>query len=165
MQTVEDLLLRFPTRYEDRAAPCEIRNLRPGMTATVTAEVVSSGIRQTRRPGFRLFEAIVRDATGGITKAVFPNQAFLKDVFVPGQRVVLFGALEYRPTGGLQFTNPEYELIRAETHTCYLGTRGALHEWGHGCGTCPACELRERGYARYRAGSSSSLGSTTIPVQ
>lgn len=57
------------------------------------------------------------------------------------------------------------ELIRGETHTCYLGTRGALHEWGHGCGTCPACELRSAGYARYRAGSSSSLGSTTIPVQ
>jgi ATP-dependent DNA helicase RecG len=114
MQTGEDLLLRFPARYEDRAAPCEIRNLKPGMTATVTAEVVSSGVRQTRRPGFRLFEAIVRDATGGITKAVFPNQAFLKDVFTPGQRVVLFGALEYRPSGGLQFTNPEYELIRAD---------------------------------------------------
>ena len=114
LQTVEDLLLRFPLRYEDRATPCEIRHLRPGMTATVTAEVVSSGVRPTRRPGFRLFEAIVRDATGGITKAVFPNQAFLKDVFVPGQAVVLFGPLEYRPSGGLQFTNPEYELIRAD---------------------------------------------------
>jgi ATP-dependent DNA helicase RecG len=121
LATVEDLLLRFPMRYEDRAAPCEIRNLKPGMTATVTAEVVSSGIRQTRRPGFRLFEAIVRDATGGITKAVFPNQAFLKDVFTPGQRVVLFGALEYRPTGGLQFTNPEYELIRPESDVEGLG--------------------------------------------
>jgi ATP-dependent DNA helicase RecG len=114
MQTVEDLLLRFPLRYEDRAAPCEIRNLRPGMTATVTAEVVSSGIRTTRRPGFRLFEAIVRDAGGGITKAVFPNQAFLKDVFKPQQGVVLYGPLEFRPSGGLQFTNPEYELIRPE---------------------------------------------------
>lgn len=114
MQTVEDLLLRFPLRYEDRAAPCEIRHLKPGMTATVTAEVVSSGIRATRRPGFRLFEAIVRDASGGITKAVFPNQAFLKDVFKPEQRVVLFGPLEFRPSGGLQFTNPEYELIRPE---------------------------------------------------
>jgi ATP-dependent DNA helicase RecG len=125
MQTVEDLLLRFPMRYEDRAAPCEIRNLKPGMTATVTAEVVSSGVRQTRRPGFRLFEAIVRDATGGITKAVFPNQAFLKDVFTPGQRVVLFGALEYRPSGGLQFTNPEYELIRADADG--EGDDGSVH--------------------------------------
>lgn len=33
-----------------------------------------------------------------------------------------------------------------DTHTCYLGERGTLHSWGHGCGTCPACELRARGY-------------------
>ncbi|GAB3540655.1 7-cyano-7-deazaguanine synthase QueC [Noviherbaspirillum agri] len=42
------------------------------------------------------------------------------------------------------------DLIRADTHTCYLGERGALHDWGHGCGTCPACELRARGYQRFR---------------
>jgi len=44
------------------------------------------------------------------------------------------------------------DLIRADTHTCYLGERGELHEWGHGCGTCPACELRARGYLQYKAG-------------
>ena len=44
------------------------------------------------------------------------------------------------------------ELIRTDTHTCYLGKRGELHDWGHGCGQCPACELRARGYAEYRAG-------------
>jgi 7-cyano-7-deazaguanine synthase len=33
-----------------------------------------------------------------------------------------------------------------ESHTCYLGDRGMLHPWGYGCGTCPACELRARGY-------------------
>lgn len=43
------------------------------------------------------------------------------------------------------------ELIRTETHTCYLGERGKLHDWGHGCGHCPACELRARGYEAYRA--------------
>lgn len=43
------------------------------------------------------------------------------------------------------------ELIRTETHTCYLGERGVLHAWGHGCGSCPACELRARGYADYLA--------------
>jgi 7-cyano-7-deazaguanine synthase len=41
------------------------------------------------------------------------------------------------------------ELIRTDTHTCYLGERGTLHEWGHGCGTCPACALRARGYLEY----------------
>lgn len=44
------------------------------------------------------------------------------------------------------------ELIRTDTHTCYLGERGTLHDWGHGCGQCPACELRARGYGEFRAG-------------
>ena len=42
-------------------------------------------------------------------------------------------------------------LIVAETHTCYLGERGRLHAWGHGCGRCPACELRAAGHAQYLA--------------
>jgi 7-cyano-7-deazaguanine synthase len=41
------------------------------------------------------------------------------------------------------------DLIRADTHTCYLGERGTLHAWGYGCGSCPACELRARGYTEY----------------
>lgn len=41
------------------------------------------------------------------------------------------------------------ELIRADTHTCYLGERGTLHAWGHGCANCPACALRARGYQEY----------------
>jgi 7-cyano-7-deazaguanine synthase len=43
------------------------------------------------------------------------------------------------------------DLIRTGTHTCYLGERGALHDWGYGCGQCPACELRERGYRQFAA--------------
>ncbi|WP_050464657.1 7-cyano-7-deazaguanine synthase QueC [Herbaspirillum autotrophicum] len=43
------------------------------------------------------------------------------------------------------------DLIRADTHTCYLGERGALHDWGYGCGTCPACDLRARGYRQFVA--------------
>ena len=42
------------------------------------------------------------------------------------------------------------DLIREDTHTCYLGQRGDMHPWGHGCGTCPACALRARGYEYYR---------------
>jgi 7-cyano-7-deazaguanine synthase len=41
------------------------------------------------------------------------------------------------------------QLICEETHTCYKGERGALHDWGYGCGECPACELREKGYRNY----------------
>lgn len=52
--------------------------------------------------------------------------------------------------GGRLFT----DLIREETHTCYLGERGALHDWGYGCGTCPACALRARGYENFMTGKS-----------
>ncbi len=44
---------------------------------------------------------------------------------------------------------PLVELIRVETHTCYVGERDALHEWGYGCGECPACDLRAKGWADY----------------
>ena len=42
---------------------------------------------------------------------------------------------------------PFVDLIRDETHTCYLGDRTTRHDWGVGCGGCPACVLRARGYA------------------
>lgn len=41
-------------------------------------------------------------------------------------------------------------LIRTETHTCYLGERDRLHEWGYGCAACPACDLRQRGWANFK---------------
>ncbi|GAA4329604.1 7-cyano-7-deazaguanine synthase QueC [Variovorax defluvii] len=44
------------------------------------------------------------------------------------------------------------ELIVEDTHTCYLGDRMQRHAWGYGCGSCPACELRARGWERYAAG-------------
>lgn len=47
--------------------------------------------------------------------------------------------------GGAAFV----ELVRTETHSCYEGVRDRLHEWGYGCGACPACALRRNGYARY----------------
>ena len=43
------------------------------------------------------------------------------------------------------------DLIVDETHTCYLGDRSKRHEWGYGCGQCPACALRRRGYKGWRA--------------
>ena len=42
------------------------------------------------------------------------------------------------------------ELIIEHTHTCYLGQRGERHAWGHGCGQCPACDLRAAGFAAWR---------------
>ena len=44
------------------------------------------------------------------------------------------------------------DLIREHSHTCYLGERGAQHEWGYGCGECPACALRAKGWREYAGG-------------
>jgi 7-cyano-7-deazaguanine synthase len=46
------------------------------------------------------------------------------------------------------------DLVVEETHSCYLGDRSRRHEWGYGCGECPACRLRAEGFARYTAGKS-----------
>jgi 7-cyano-7-deazaguanine synthase len=43
------------------------------------------------------------------------------------------------------------EIIRRDTHTCYNGDREHRHDWGYGCGACPACKLRAAGYQRYLA--------------
>jgi 7-cyano-7-deazaguanine synthase len=51
------------------------------------------------------------------------------------------------------------ELVRAQTHSCYLGDRSIAHEWGFGCGRCPACELRAAGWARFRAGAAAPFSS------
>jgi 7-cyano-7-deazaguanine synthase len=42
-------------------------------------------------------------------------------------------------------------LIREHSHTCYLGRREPMHDWGAGCGACPACELRARGWETWVA--------------
>jgi 7-cyano-7-deazaguanine synthase len=48
------------------------------------------------------------------------------------------------------------DLILEETHSCYLGERGHRHPWGYGCGECPACDLRRRGWETYATGRNSS---------
>lgn len=44
---------------------------------------------------------------------------------------------------------PLVELVRRDTHTCYKGDRSNLHDWGLGCGECPACKLRETGWLNF----------------
>ncbi len=111
LNTVEDLLFRFPRRYEDRSRMQKIISLRPGMTAAVSGTVLNAGLAHTRRPGFRLFSALVQDESGQV-QAVWPNQAFLKDVIKSQQRIVLFGKVEIWGSRGLQITDPEFEIVK-----------------------------------------------------
>ena len=43
------------------------------------------------------------------------------------------------------------EIVVEHTHTCYLGDRSTRHDWGYGCGTCPACELRSNGWSDWQS--------------
>ena len=74
--------------------------------------MLSCGIRPTRRPRFKIFEMLLRDQTGSL-RAVWFNQPFLKDVFHPHQRVILFGKLELT-SHGLQMQSPQYEILGDE---------------------------------------------------
>jgi 7-cyano-7-deazaguanine synthase len=45
------------------------------------------------------------------------------------------------------------DIVREHTHTCYESERGPRHDWGFGCGVCPACTLRRRGYVAWTEGT------------
>ena len=113
LATLEDLLYRFPIRYEDRSRLQPIASLKPGQSASVAGRILSCGLRSTRRPGFKIFEAAVDDGSATM-RVIWLNQPFLRDVFTRGQQVVLFGPVEMRGHGGLQLTNPQYEILDDE---------------------------------------------------
>jgi ATP-dependent DNA helicase RecG len=74
----------------------------------VSGRIQSSRVRTTRRPGFKIFEALVGDESGSIL-AVWMNQSYLQDILRRDVQVVLFGPVEARP--GRQLINPDYEVI------------------------------------------------------
>jgi ATP-dependent DNA helicase RecG len=111
--TLEDLLYRFPLRYEDRSRLQPIASLKPGQAAAVSGRVLVSGLRSTRRPGFKIFEAAIDDGSGSL-RAVWMNQPYLKDVIMRGQHVVLYGLIEMRGSASLQILNPQYEILDDE---------------------------------------------------
>ncbi|NVM92731.1 7-cyano-7-deazaguanine synthase [Variovorax sp. SG517] len=56
---------------------------------------------------------------------------------------------------------PLVDLIVEETHTCYLGDRTHRQAWGYGCGECPACDLRKKGWERYAAALPAGAAATS----
>src|SRR5579862_4760587 len=111
---VEDLLLYAPFRYEDRSNVKTIRDLAPGEMATVLAEV-----RSTKLSGFRrnlgLFTAAFTDASHAVLNTKWFHGGYLADVFTPGQKVALFGKVEFDSySGNLAMMHPEYEILSAD---------------------------------------------------
>jgi ATP-dependent DNA helicase RecG len=111
--TVEDLLYRLPFRYEDRSRMQPIASLRPGQKAAVLGEIRSANVSVTRRRGFRIFHAVLADASGSI-RCTWMNQAFLADILKPHLQVVVFGDVKL-DSSGLHFMNAEYELVSGDS--------------------------------------------------
>ena len=112
VETVEDLLYALPFRYEDRRAFGRIGALRPGGAEVALAvRVERSRLIRTRRPGFTIFEAWLRDESGTI-RAVWYNQPFLQRVFPAGRRAVVFGRASLDRHGReLVLENPDHEIL------------------------------------------------------
>jgi len=112
IHTVEDLLYYFPFRYENRITFTPIKELRPGVTTCVQAEVATAGLVRFARSRLRIFHLAASDNTG-ILYAKWFHADYLQRLFKPGQRLVLYGKVEedpYRP-GQLQMIQPQHEIL------------------------------------------------------
>jgi 7-cyano-7-deazaguanine synthase len=146
------------------------------MTHDIAIRVTESGLPNTFVPGRNLlfftaaaalaYRREIRVLVGGMCETDFSGYPDCRDDTLKALQVALGLGMDTRFTietplmwidkaatfrmaeelGG----EPLLELIAVHTHTCYLGRRES-HEWGPGCGKCPACKLRQGGYERYRA--------------
>lgn len=110
--TVEDLLAYAPFRYEDRTNVKTIDSLAPGEMATVIAEVRTTRLAGFRRRDLGLFEASFTDASRAILMAKWFHGAYLAGVIAPGQKIALYGKVEFDSyTGELSMLHPEFEVL------------------------------------------------------
>jgi ATP-dependent DNA helicase RecG len=112
LKVVEDLLTYAPFRYEDRSNVKSLRDLAPGEMATVLAEVRSTKVSGFRRRNLGLFEATFTDASRGVLAGKWFHGAYLADVLAPGQKIALYGKVEFDTySGHLAMMHPEYEIL------------------------------------------------------
>ncbi len=112
LRRVEDLLLTLPMRYEDRSRCAPIASLSLGDRATVRVQVELLRILGTRKRGFAILEAELRDSTGSLLAAWY-NQIYLRNLLKPGLEIVLYGEVASsasRP-GRLLLKNPQFEIL------------------------------------------------------
>jgi 7-cyano-7-deazaguanine synthase len=149
------------------------------LTRDVAIEVSASGLPTTFVPGRNLiflsfagalaYRRGIRHLVAGMCETDFSGYPDCRDDTIKAMQVALTLGLDRRLTihtplmwidkagtfalahaiGGEALI----DLLLAETHTCYLGDREHRHDWGFGCGECPACRLRAEGFAKWQAAS------------
>jgi ATP-dependent DNA helicase RecG len=108
--TARDLLYHAPHRYEDASTVAPIASLEPGMDATIVGRVVSKGVLPTRK-GLRIFQAVVRDATG-LIECAWPGQPFLDRAVARGDLLVVRGTVRFYH--GRQFQPRDFTVLARE---------------------------------------------------
>ncbi|WAT11347.1 ATP-dependent DNA helicase RecG [Rouxiella badensis] len=106
LETIQDLLLHLPLRYEDRTRLYAINDLLPAIYATVEGEVLRTDISFGRR---RMLTCQISDGTGLLTLRFFNFNAAMKNSLAPGRRVTAYGEIK-RGTHGAEIIHPEYRV-------------------------------------------------------
>jgi 7-cyano-7-deazaguanine synthase len=163
---------------EDRVLDLDVIRLlgATALTEDIQIRMTESGLPNTFVPGrnllfFTVAAALacrlgVRTLVGGMCETDFSGYPDCRDDTLKALQVTLSLGMDTRFTietplmwidkaqtfalaedlGG----KPLLEIIAEHTHTCYLGSREP-HDWGPGCGECPACKLRKDGWSGYRS--------------
>jgi 7-cyano-7-deazaguanine synthase len=145
------------------------------LTRETAIEIAASGLPTTFVPGRNLiffafagalaYRRGARHIVGGMCETDYSGYPDCRDDTIKAMQLALGLGLDKRITihtplmwidkagtfamaeeiGG----QPLLDLVVEDTHSCYLGDRAHWHDWGFGCGTCPACQLRGQGYATF----------------
>ena len=147
------------------------------LTRQTTIEIADSGLPTTFVPGRNLvffcfagalaYRRGARHLVAGMCETDYSGYPDCRDDTIKAMQVALTLGLDKRVAihtplmwidkaetfalaveiGGEAFL----DLLIEDSHSCYLGDRGKRHDWGYGCGTCPACQLRAQGFAKFKS--------------
>jgi 7-cyano-7-deazaguanine synthase len=147
------------------------------LTRQTTIEIADSGLPTTFVPGRNLvffcfagalaYRRGARHLVAGMCETDYSGYPDCRDDTIKAMQVALTLGLDKRVAihtplmwidkaetfalaveiGGEAFL----DLLIEDSHSCYLGDRARRHDWGYGCGTCPACQLRAQGFAKFKS--------------
>lgn len=149
------------------------------MTDAIAIETTDAGLPSTFVPGRNLlffvlagalaYRRDLRHLVGGMCETDYSGYPDCRREALDAQMRAIFLGMEYplklktplmeldkaatwalgEKLGGEEFT----QIVIEDSHTCYRGDRDHKHEWGYGCGNCPACDLRSNGYKKWKMGA------------
>ncbi|MFW5887772.1 MAG: DEAD/DEAH box helicase, partial [Bacteriovoracia bacterium] len=110
IETIEDLLYHFPTRYGEKFEVVKIKNLEPKTGATIYGKIKKIDLKKTYRTKVAISEATIEDETGKI-KAIWFNQPYIAKMFAKDDLVSVSGEIGETKSGNITINNPKIEKV------------------------------------------------------